>query len=277
MIRPQIEAMYGQSSHSGIRSIQKTKDSVIFECTNITVLHEILESNRAVAIMFTNKMDSKDPQSKFESIVREKSNHEHLKLIGVIIESSVSRDICQEFQVIATPTFMFYANNRKLTELSSSDANKLQNEIDSLINNAILDVHQHEKLSFTKHLELLNGAPAFFNVSSNHELIFKKLYSLLNAERLEKEQIILDKIKAILISGDYKTHHIPSDYLQCLLRILNSLDTDNTFPVLDIIRQMSLNPKFRTENMEVILENCIRKTAEKASNTPTKLMMLKLV
>ena len=277
MIRPQIEAMFGQSGHGTIGSSPILEESFV-RCTNISVLREIIESNPHVAIEFTNKAcsDCQAIAPKFENLMRDK-NGQHLKIVGVSVETTIARDIMHEFGIVTTPTYLFYLNGKKVSEFSGAHYAKLKTAVENLVGGNTAD----SNLSYNLHLGLLGQAPVHFNISSNHDLIFKKLFSFLNDGVLKEHHPKLEQIKLALESSSFTDPILLANYTASLFKVMEVLGDDQLFPALDILRQLALHivPKknvlaeFWVNYDQILLRIAKNEGVGKAST----LMMLKLV
>ena len=235
MVRPQIEAMFGASGHSTLLPAVANLEDSLIKCTNISVLREIIDSNRFVIILFGEKncTPSKQITPEFESLIRGRSKLPE-KLVGVYVETSIARDICQSYNVSATPTFLLYLDGQRYLEFFGGDTSKLKISVENLLD-ASAPMNKHHNNNFNRLIGMINSEPKSFTSSLNHEIALEKLNSALGSANL------------VPLLGNYKEASLPPKTGQKLVELLKLADRDKILPLLELARELTLNPRIRTE------------------------------
>lgn len=277
-LRPMIEQMFGPSKHSmpsfpsspsslnqvpgtGTASSSTTattvKKAIITNVTSLAVLQRMIVSNRCVAVNFTSQTCGPCVAiaPEFERLVEEND-----RVIGVKVETSMAREICQFFQIAATPTFKFFLDGSEFSEMKGANRGELKSSFDFLIYTAY-PPHPHTRLRLPALFDLARvGGPVGFLVSSNLELIFKKLGSLLvegNPPFTFKAE--LETLQHWMTKTDYVVSSIlPHDWHVVPGKIAEFLPAANLFPLLDILRLLSLNPLIKRHFSHYDTGNCFQ-------------------
>ncbi|KAJ3324986.1 hypothetical protein HDV06_005575 [Boothiomyces sp. JEL0866] len=283
-IRPMIENMYGRSNHSLFSqdsngSIESS--SSIVQCTNLANLRDIIKKNPAVAIDFTSQTcgPCRVISPEFERLIDE-ANSNGTKVIGVSVETSVARDISAEFQIYATPTFMFYHNGEKMAEFKGADRAELKSSIDLLVYTAY-PPHPHKKYPLRAINELISLPAINFVVSSNLDVIFKKLNETIIENKVDFDTSDLETLHGWMKATDYqKNTVVPHNWHVVPCKLLMVLPVAKLFPLLDILRLIVLNNIIRNyfvEGDKVYVNLIIRVLTDDTAGMATKLMLSKFI
>lgn len=143
--------------------------------------------------------------------------------------------------------------------------------------------HQNVDLQTLKHLS--ESAPIHFTTSSNIELISKKLIELISIANVECSSSRLDDIIQFT-SG--KKSEFDEIWWEMIKHIVSSLNVNDLFPLLDILRLLLLKPQCRSFIIEhqgklksalIILDFFVAIISRITADTtnPTKLMLLRCV
>ena len=281
-----IEGMFGPSKHTHLPLQSHPKidtTQAIKECIHLETLLKHIRENRCVAVDFTSKTCGPCVAIApvFEEFIREK-NEPAKPLLGIKVETSMARDICAHFQISATPTFKFFLDGQELAECKGANRSEIKSNIDFLIYSAY-PPHTHSKLKLQTLESLASGQPCHFQVSSNLELIFKKLDSIIALEKVEfpyAEE--LDTLRSwMMAKSDYTSSTIvPHDWHIVPFKLLESLPVQKLFPLLDILRLLSLNPTIQAHlskqhHLVKLVDKMVKNT--NTAGTPSKLMLLRLL
>ncbi|KAJ3274125.1 hypothetical protein HDV01_003408 [Terramyces sp. JEL0728] len=285
-IRPMIENMYGRSSHSqsnpSLNQAPTSTASSVVHCTSLAQLRDIIKNNRAVAIDFTSKMcgPCRMISPEFERLIEE-TNSNGNNVVGVSVETSVARDISAEFEINATPTFMFYFTGDKMSEFKGADRAELKSSIDLLVYTAY-PPHPHKKYPLRAINELVASPAINFVVSSNLDVIFKKLNEIIVENRVSFETDALETLHNWMKATDYQKNTIlPHNWHEAPCKLLLTLPVAKLFPLLDILRLLAINNTIRSyfvkDKDSVYVQLIIRVLSDNTAGMATKLMLSKFI
>ena len=257
-LKPMIEQIFGSSSRksadqyagvehtvdrsanmgSSFNGNQEIKRAIITNVSSLPVLQNMIVSNRCVAIDFTSQNCGPCVAiaPEFERLVEEND-----RVVGIKVETSMAREICQFFQISATPTFKFFLDGVEMSEMKGANGSELKSFFDYLVYSAY-PPHKHSRLSLKTIQEIASSAPVGYIVSSNIDMIFKKLESIMmDANPSFSYKTELETLQCWLKS-DYKTSTIiPHDWHVLPGKIIEFLPSVKLFPLFDILRLLSLN------------------------------------
>ena len=153
-LRPMIEGMFGPSRHAGVHPAIPMSDgispagvhgnakaSLIQSTTTMDQLNRLLSSNRCVAIDFTSQTCApcRIISPEFERLIQESVNYKPAgvknvlpRVTGVKVETGLAMEISRHFNVMATPTFMFFLDGKKFHEFRGASVAELKSSIDLL-------------------------------------------------------------------------------------------------------------------------------------------------
>ncbi|KAJ3259541.1 hypothetical protein HK103_002094 [Boothiomyces macroporosus] len=281
-----IESMYGRSSHavtetSNIATSQNSP--AVIHCTNLAALRDLIKNNKAVAIDFTSQTcgPCRVISPEFDRLIGE-ANANGTKVVGVSVETPVARDISAEFQIYATPTFMFYHNGEKMSEFKGADRAELKSSIDLLVYTAY-PPHPHKKHPFRAINELVMAPAINFVVSSNLDVIFKKLNEIVAENKVGFDTDALETLQNWMKATDYRKNTIlPHNWHVVPSKLLLALPVAKLFPLLDILRLLVLNSTIRNYFVEgdkdfVYVQLIIRVLSDDNAGMATKLMLSKFI
>jgi thiol-disulfide isomerase/thioredoxin len=280
-LRPMIENMFGPTKLSpapSSASIGSAPKQVI-ECTTLSRLMQIIQSNRCVAVDFTSRTcgPCRVISPEFEKLIQE-LNAEREEVVGVSVETDIAWDVKSHFEVYATPTFMFFLDGKKFSEFRGANYAELKSSLEFLVYTAN-PPHPNSRLNLESLVLLTKNDCIHFSVSSEVEKILGKL-----EEFVKKSELTLD------ISGlrKYMSEHNPKETTGLprqwgqMCQVLDKLPPKEIFPLLDIFRLLVQNPiasrYFVYEDDTLLyLRTIDRVLATDDAGMPTKLMLLKFV
>lgn len=94
-----------------------------------------ISSYRAVIVFFTSATcpPCRVIKPDFENLIREKnSNSQQIKILGVIMDTSMSMD-AGKYGIRATPTFQLFLNGQKYSEFKGANYAELKSQVDILL------------------------------------------------------------------------------------------------------------------------------------------------
>lgn len=211
----------------------------------------------------------------FEDLVsRENSNS--IKLIGISVETSVSRDISTKFKITATPTFIFFLDGKKFFELQGANRKELHDNIQFLLHTAY-PPHPHQSLNLRTVFELEKFNGIELCVSSNTDKIFEKLKLFIDEFRPTFRTDDLDTLQNWMKSDYQKAIIVPRDWQGLPIKLLEFLPVKFLFPLLDILRLLAVNPAIKKcfAKSDVLPKLINRILKDENAGNSTILMLLK--
>jgi hypothetical protein len=107
------------------------------------------------------------------------------------------------------------------------------------------------RLSLNSIVELARSDPVQLQVSSDVDKIFEKLRQLIEDAKLQIDIDSIETLQQWMKRTDYQNSAIiPHDWQIAPFALLNSLPTSSLFPLLDILRLLSVNPRIRKSLVE---------------------------
>ncbi|KAI8815816.1 PPPDE putative peptidase domain-containing protein [Fimicolochytrium jonesii] len=230
--------------------------------TNLLQLESILASHRCVAVDFTS--ESCPPcrviSPVFEELIAERNSgyrqtgigeaarSDMNKIVGVKVEVGRARDIATKYQITATPTFIFFLDGKKFSQFSGANQSELKSQIDVLLFTAF-PPHPHTKLRLTT-LDTVPSTPIRYTQCTQVDTMFTKLQTFLQS--LHPPEHVTQSIQTIQTALKRKHEgsstgplNLPKDHNLALEWLVEHLDGDKIFPVLDILRLLVLDDTLR--------------------------------
>jgi thiol-disulfide isomerase/thioredoxin len=280
-LRPMIENMFGPSKltpASSSVSIASSPKQVI-ECTNLTRLMEIIQSHRCVAIDFTSRTcgPCRIISPEFEKLIQE-LNVEKEEVVGVSVETDIAWDVKSHFEILATPTFMFFLDGKKFSEFRGANYAELKSSLEFLVYTAN-PPHPNSRLNLETLVVLTKGDCIHFSLSSDMEKILGKLEEFVTKNGLHLD---VNGLRNYMAEHNVKeTTGLPRQWGQ-MCQVLDKLPAKELFPLLDVFRLLVQNPiasryfVYEDSNM-LYLKTINRVLDSKEAGMATKLMLLKFV
>ncbi|KAI8341976.1 PPPDE putative peptidase domain-containing protein [Chlamydoabsidia padenii] len=268
-ILPMIESMFGQStlrsSTTPTSTPQPNADSLallqgisssalsgapssvsqqsVQRVDNVTTLDKLINTYPAVTVFFTSAScpPCRVIKPDFEQLIKDKNQDTaSLRILGVIVDTSIAFDAGAKYQVRSTPTFMFFHNGQKMSQFSGANFAELKSSVDLLLFTAY-PPHPHRKVNLRQVCKATNS-PILYDNIGKLDLIVSKLKSYLEEEDIhltEQQTDTLNKAKEALL--DKKDGRVDMNHWQDLLDTLTpKLTTEHQFPLLDISRSLVL-------------------------------------
>jgi thiol-disulfide isomerase/thioredoxin len=198
MLRPMIENQFGPSNHTTetpskmiAEPAQTSRKPCYFQSESLSDLNSLISSNKCVVVDFSSK--SCPPchiiSPEFKRLINEKntsllSSETTPKIIGVLVDIGLAKDIASQFQIDVTPTFKFFMDGLPFITFKGADIGELKNNIDLLCYTAY-QPHKHSRLNLKCLTELCNCPPVWFSASSNLDSIMKKLKYFIAESQIE--------------------------------------------------------------------------------------------
>ncbi|ORX55181.1 DUF862-domain-containing protein [Hesseltinella vesiculosa] len=208
--------------------------------TSLQTLDSLLNTYPAVAVFFTSATcpPCRVIKPDFERLIHEKNEGvASLRILGVIVDTSMAYDVGAKFQVRATPTFMFFHKGVKMTEFRGANFAELKSSIDLLLFTAH-PPHPHRKLHLK---EICKGDtnPILYKARNKADLVVDKLESY-----LKEDGIRLDDAQSATLAKFKEPHPenaIDSIRWQGLADVIYAkLPKDHHFPFLDLFSSFLL-------------------------------------
>ncbi|ORY97266.1 PPPDE putative peptidase domain-domain-containing protein [Syncephalastrum racemosum] len=212
----------------------------IQHASNLAALERWLKSYRAVIVFFTSascppcRMIKPD----FERLIQEKnSDSAQIKILGVIVDTSVAFDAASKYGIRATPTFMLFQDGQKFQEFRGANYAELQSSVNFLLF-TVFPPHPHRKIQLRAVLDLPN-APVLYKTPGKADLISGKLDEFMEQDGItlqpEQRSLLSDAIQKGSVN-DLKAWENLVDHL------LDKLAFEHQFPLLDIFRTVLATP-----------------------------------
>ncbi|KAJ8516656.1 hypothetical protein ONZ45_g6077 [Pleurotus djamor] len=229
----------------------------IHPSTNPASFHNLLKTHRAVAAFFTSA--TCPPCRMIEPVFERLAEEKGMKTSGgemkgvaftkVDMGVGLGNQVAQEWSVRVTPTFIFFLDGKKVSELKGADANELRTQVDLLVYQAY-PPHPHTRL-VTPSIKALSLNPILFSQVPPVDSVAKKLNSFIDSNASQPKSSGADDPKSVLagkVAPYLKTRFTdgakPKPVDPSLLRqwstvtctLLDTLPLENLFPLLDMWR-----------------------------------------
>ncbi|KAI9026470.1 PPPDE putative peptidase domain-containing protein [Phycomyces nitens] len=213
---------------------------------NLSTLEKWIKSYDAVVVFFTSatcppcRMIKPD----FERLIEEKNPAgRSLKVVGVIVDTSVAYDAGAVYGIRSTPTFMLFHKGKKFFEFKGADYAELKSSVELLIFTAY-PPHPHRKIQLRAAIDNPKK-PILYTQSSNTSIVFKKLDEFITQSGLQlspSQNTALQNAKALMEKPGQKVDLVLSDWKSTVETLLDRLPINQVFPVLDISRCLMVLP-----------------------------------
>ncbi|KAI9462222.1 PPPDE putative peptidase domain-containing protein [Boletus coccyginus] len=231
--------------------------------TNPASFHNLLSSYRAIVAFFTSATcgPCRMIEPVFEELAKSKSRaNGGVGFAKIDLSVGLGNTLAGEYQVHATPTFLFFLDGRKTHELKGVNAPELRTQVDLLIYEAF-PPHAHTSLSLPA-VEAISLAPILFTQVPKLDTMFDKLAKSVDGvtswtgivtQAQVKQTLsmtVLPFIKASTATPPAgKPPTASFDHWPALtLSLAANLQPNELFPLVDIWRIALLNPSFATWN-----------------------------
>ncbi|OCH87713.1 DUF862-domain-containing protein [Obba rivulosa] len=160
-----------------------TVASPIHICTNPSSLQSLLHTHRVVVVFFTSKIcgPCRMIEPAFEDLAHEKTHRHADKIAFVKVDLGVGlgSQLARQFGVRVTPTFLFFLDGQKQSEIKGVNAPELRSQTDLLLYQAF-PPHPHTRLSLPA-VESLSLSPILFTQVPPLDTMLSKFISFLDA------------------------------------------------------------------------------------------------
>ncbi|KAL1722832.1 PPPDE putative peptidase domain-containing protein [Schizophyllum commune] len=159
-----------------------TLTAPIHPCTNPASFHNLIKTHRAVVADFTDQYcgPCRAIAPEFERLAEEKGvrvghNGRGAAFTSIDIRVGQGQALAAEFGIRATPTFLFFLDGKKISEVKGANAATLRSEVDLLLYQAY-PPHPHTKLDLPA-IQKLSLDPILFKQVPALETVLAKLSS----------------------------------------------------------------------------------------------------
>ncbi|TRM64171.1 PPPDE putative peptidase domain-containing protein [Schizophyllum amplum] len=164
----------------------ETLTAPLHPCTNPASFHNLLRTHRAVVADFTDQQcgPCRMIAPVFERLAEEKGVRAGMSGRGAAFTSIDIRvgqgnALAAEYGIRATPTFLFFLDGKKISEVKGADAAAIRSEVDLLLYQAY-PPHPHTKLDAPA-VQALSLNPILFTQVPALDTVFNKLSSNIKA------------------------------------------------------------------------------------------------
>ncbi|KAF7314207.1 hypothetical protein MKEN_00892900 [Mycena kentingensis (nom. inval.)] len=230
--------------------------------TNSASFRNLLKTHRAVVALFTDPVGC--PPCRmiapvFEQLASEKGVRSSTGRGAAFttIDTRVGQSLSAEWGIRATPTFMFFLDGKKISELKGADANELRTQVDLLLFEAY-PPHPHSSLSLPA-MKTLSLSPILFTQVPALDTVLSKLVSFIDAapsttQSTQSKDILTAQVVPYLkhrFASDAKAKqsaNIPllTTWAAATTALSNHLPKESLFPLIDMWRLAVLDPAVST-------------------------------
>ncbi|THV03884.1 DUF862-domain-containing protein [Dendrothele bispora CBS 962.96] len=257
-------AMNGQTPLRATESLT----GALHPCTNSASFQSLLRTHKAVVACFSNIITC-PPCRTIAPIYEQLAQEKGIKTAGgrgaafTKIDLSVSsgQALGAEWGVRVMPTFMFFLDGKKISEMKGADANELRTQVDLLLFQAY-PPHPHTSLSLPA-MQALSLSPILFSQVPALDTVFSKLSSFIDSatwpstasqSQSEIKQVLSSSIVPYLKSRFAPVQRangttLPSassalltTWAQITFTLTSVLPPESLFPVVDMWRLAMLDP-----------------------------------
>ncbi|KDQ62274.1 hypothetical protein JAAARDRAFT_189616 [Jaapia argillacea MUCL 33604] len=181
-----LQAVAAQAaSNAPTRPVASTAISApIHIATNPTSFHSLLRSHRTLVAFFTSATcpPCKMIEPVFEDLAKEKSQGRpagSVAFVKIDMGVGLGGQVASEYGVRVTPTFIFFLNEKKMSEMKGADAPELRSQVDLLLFEAF-PPHPHTSLSLPA-VQSLSMNPILFTQVPALDTVLAKFNSFIDA------------------------------------------------------------------------------------------------
>ncbi|KAL1932294.1 hypothetical protein VTP01DRAFT_9350 [Rhizomucor pusillus] len=209
---------------------------------NLAMLERWIQSYKAVIVFFTSATcpPCRMIKPQFEQLLQDRNaGRSKIRILGVIVDTSVAFDAAAKYGIRATPTFMLFQDGNKFSEFKGANYAELQSSVDILLFTAY-PPHPHRKIHLRRVIDLPNE-PVLYTTFGDIDKIFGKLQDFIQQSNLTLDSKHLATLEAArnAIKQSYPNVDINAEDWQSVASfLLEKLPVDRRFPLLDIFRIM---------------------------------------
>ncbi|MBW0478918.1 hypothetical protein O181_018633 [Austropuccinia psidii MF-1] len=282
-MRPMIDQMFRGPNHPPISSpptsdpvqtpahllanvassaFNSTTDQPLHSSTTISDLETQLKQHVCVVVNFTNERGCPPCRAiapVYEQLAQ-KFHQTHLvnsnqgrkskmtkDLKFVKVDTTLSIELSQRYQIRATPTFKFFIKSKEIGEMKGANPSELETQINLMLFTAY-PPHPHLKAKLPK-LKALPLDPIQYTQPFSFEKALNKLLSSISPAEDSPRDIADQTFRSIVIPFlEKKTDlNAPDRFIQWTRitnQLLQTLTPTNSFPVLDFLRLAALRQEY---------------------------------
>ncbi|KIY45654.1 DUF862-domain-containing protein [Fistulina hepatica ATCC 64428] len=234
--------------------------SPIHACTNPASFHTLLRTHRAVVADFTDATcgPCRMIAPVFERLAEEKGVHANggrgAAFVSVDIRVGQGHMLAAEWGIRATPTFMFFLDGKKISDLKGADQNGLRTQVDLLLFQAY-PPHPHTSLSLPA-VEAVSLKPILFTQVPPLDNVIAKLLASVQAAAWPTDPVAstvaLKKMVPYLKSRNESATSrtaLPAQlksWNDATVLVAKTLPASTLFPLADMWRLALLDPAVGT-------------------------------
>ncbi|KAJ7644245.1 PPPDE putative peptidase domain-containing protein [Roridomyces roridus] len=228
-------------------------------CTNSASFRSLIRAHRAVVAFFTDPQGC-PPCRAIAPLVQKLADEKGTRsatgrgaaFTTIDIRVGAGNTLAAEWGIRATPTFMFFLNGTKISELKGADPNELKTQVDLLLFQAY-PPHPHSSLPLPT-IKALSLAPILFTQVPALDTVLAKLVSFVDAvpssSSSQAKEILRAQVVPYLKSRfASETKPLPSaspallaSWSAATNTLAGSLKPESLFPLVDMWRLAALDP-----------------------------------
>ncbi|KAJ7147552.1 PPPDE putative peptidase domain-containing protein [Mycena crocata] len=234
--------------------------------TNSASFRTLLRTHRAVVAFFTDQQGCPPcrviapvfDQLATQKGVRSNTGGRGAAFTKIDMRVGAGGTLSQEWGVRVTPTFMFFLNGTKVSELKGADANELRTQIDLLLFQAY-PPHPHSSLSL-RAVEAISLKPILFTQVPTLDTVLAKLISFVDAAPPSPtitqakdvlRTLVVPYLKARFPTGPDVSKSTPlqsatpgllTSWTAATVALTGALPAESLFPLVDLWRLAVLDP-----------------------------------
>ncbi|KAI5122453.1 hypothetical protein M0805_008764 [Coniferiporia weirii] len=149
-------------------------------CSNLQHFRNVLSSHRAVAAFFTSRtcLPCKIVEPVFENLASDKAS-KGMAFMKIDLSGMLGGDVASAYGVRATPTFLFFLDGQKISEIKGADVAELRSQVDLLIFQAF-PPHPHAGQNLPA-IRSISFDPILFAQVPTLDTVKSKLFSFIDA------------------------------------------------------------------------------------------------
>ncbi|KAI0051384.1 DUF862-domain-containing protein [Auriscalpium vulgare] len=261
-----LQAVATRASGPAPTTPASTVAAPIHVSTNPASFHSVLGAHRAAVAMFTSATCApcRMIEPVFEELARAKTKGEgRIAFVKVDMDVGMSGMVGREYEVTATPTFVFFQDQKKVHELKGVNAPELKTQVDLLLYQAF-PPHPHASLDLPA-VSSISLDPILFSQVPALDTVRDKLASFLDSASsdvlLDKPQVQQNLTRVIFpwLQQRFVTKissrpsaAVVSAFAQTTSTLIKALPVASLFPLLDTWRLALLDPSIAQTSLPAL-------------------------
>ncbi|KAA8901707.1 PPPDE putative peptidase domain-containing protein [Sphaerosporella brunnea] len=241
MMRPALERQLRPITTAHVKPPRPKAPSRVRNVTALNELENIIKTAPATVVFFTSATCApcRVVYPQFETLASEAGE----KATFVKVDISHARPIAEQYQILATPTFMTWSKGEKLDEWKGASVDELKQKVD-LVLRVTYPIHRHTSLSIPTALRLAQQAmanPTVFSKVPPVEKVAEKLGSTASNPAV---QSLIEFLRHRAAEGAVNAP-IPNEaaWASFLQNAFNTLPSNTLFPLVDLFRASLADPR----------------------------------